>query len=92
MLLCCWQIADTFTTGFDLQCIIDEVLRGSDDAGVVRDDIAEVRAHFIDDNNPVPVEDIEAYVFSLNYTIGTRIFCWHSGVLLCYREGSIMEL
>ncbi|XP_026330204.1 protocadherin Fat 4-like [Hyposmocoma kahamanoa] len=53
-------IADTLSTGFDMECIIDDVLRGSNNAGVAQDDVTEVRAHFIDDNRPVPVEVIEA--------------------------------
>lgn len=63
MLLFYWQIARTLSNGFELLCIIHEVLQGSNDAGVAEDNIAEARAHFLDDDRPVPSEIIEAYVF-----------------------------
>lgn len=66
VLLYSCQIADTFSTGFEMLCIIDEVLRASNSAGIAQDDLTDVQAHFIDDNQPVPIEVIEAYVFYLS--------------------------
>nr|XP_026498507.1 protein dachsous-like [Vanessa tameamea] len=52
-------IGQTFSTGFHMTCNIDQVLPATDNAGVVRDDLVEVRAHFIRDDVPVPTDVIE---------------------------------
>ncbi|KAL0831789.1 hypothetical protein ABMA28_001327 [Loxostege sticticalis] len=53
-------IAQTFSTGFQMTCNIDEVVRFSDGSGVAQDDLTEVRVHFIRDNVPVPATEVEA--------------------------------
>lgn len=50
-----------------MQCIIDEVLQSSDNSGIARYNATDVRAHFLDDNEPVTVEVIEQYVSWLFY-------------------------
>ncbi|XP_050349459.1 protocadherin Fat 3-like [Nymphalis io] len=52
-------IGQTFSTGFNMTCNIDQVLPATDSAGVVRDDLVEVRAHFIRNDVPVPTDVIE---------------------------------
>ncbi|CAH2085837.1 unnamed protein product [Euphydryas editha] len=53
------QIAQTFGAGFDMTCNIDQILPFTDAEGVVRDDMVEVRAHFIRDDIPVTTDVIE---------------------------------
>ncbi|XP_039750968.1 protocadherin-16-like isoform X2 [Pararge aegeria] len=52
-------IAQTFSTGFNMTCNIDQVVPATDTSGVTLDDVIEVRAHFIRDNVPVSTEVIE---------------------------------
>nr|QNS31153.1 cadherin [Cnaphalocrocis medinalis] len=52
-------IAQTFTAGFSMTCNIDEVVPHSDSNGVAREDVSEVRGHFIRGNVPVLATEIE---------------------------------
>ncbi|XP_049870615.1 cadherin-23-like isoform X2 [Pectinophora gossypiella] len=52
-------IAETFSVGFNMTCNIDQVLPGTNDAGVIQEAMAEVHAHFIQDNIPVSADSIE---------------------------------
>nr|AIA80598.1 mutant cadherin [Pectinophora gossypiella] len=53
------RIAETFSVGFNMTCNIDQVLPGTNDAGVIQEAMAEVHAHFIQDNIPVSADSIE---------------------------------
>ncbi|OWR42519.1 cadherin membrane protein precursor [Danaus plexippus plexippus] len=53
-------IASTFTSGFNMTCNIDQVLPATDEAGSTRDNVTEVRAHFIKDDVPAEASVIEA--------------------------------
>ncbi|GBP79475.1 hypothetical protein EVAR_48939_1 [Eumeta japonica] len=55
----CAQIADTFTAGFNMTCNIDQIVPQADGDGVARDDMTEVRTHFIQDDVPVTADVIE---------------------------------
>ncbi|CAK1543812.1 unnamed protein product [Leptosia nina] len=52
-------IESTFSSSFAMTCNVDQVIPATDDNGVARSDVTEVRAHFIQDNVPVSVEVIE---------------------------------
>ncbi|XP_045516186.1 cadherin-23-like isoform X1 [Pieris brassicae] len=52
-------IASTFSSGFSMTCNVDQVVPASDEQGVARSDVTEVRAHFVRDHVPVGVEEIE---------------------------------
>ncbi|XP_052759577.1 LOW QUALITY PROTEIN: cadherin-23-like [Galleria mellonella] len=52
-------IAQTFSAGFSMTCNIDQVVPASDSSGVMLEDVTEVRAHFIRDNEPVLADEIE---------------------------------
>ncbi|CAH0723994.1 unnamed protein product, partial [Brenthis ino] len=72
-------IAQTFSAGFDMTCNVDQVAPAPDALGAARDDLTELRAHFVRHDAPVPaslIEDLRrdtALLRSIQTTLNTEL-------------------